>query len=307
MNNIKEEARKKYREHLGPKLALSFSFIILIYIGLSLSLLNPLLILFAFPLLFIPAYYAFQMMNLGINKKMELVQKNFFMFYRQAYSPQIRGIYRVLSAFWKGLLSYFLVTFIVAFIIAQIMIAKNPALIDQLEGLLDYMNSTQNFDIMAFFEANESIFTLYRLISGFGIFAFLLAFLHFIGRSSLTPYFTKRFPFLFGKQLNRRTSIILKLIRHEYNRDYYQALWHGPLLLFVGYAAGFFSTYFITTDPLIIILSSVAGALLFIGPYLPYFFDVIEELYKKYEKHFLSENIKKEYDVFSPDPLDPKE
>lgn len=285
--NVKKEARNNYFRNIGPKLALSFSFLVIVFLCLSSILIHPLLIVFLFPFLITPSLYAFQLMNLGLNNGLTLSNKTFFGFFRNSFAPQTRTIYRSLNAFLKALLVGFIVLFVVTMIGSQILVSRDPSFTEILNEIASLEQIDSVDQVMNLIEANMSFNYFFMATTLISAFAFLLAFLHFIGKGAITIFLTPSFPQYLGKHLNRLTMLMLKMIRQKYLREYYSSVWLGPILLLLGYATGFLATFFVTTEVTYILLASVGGSVLFIVPFLPYYFDVLEKLFAKHQNFII--------------------
>ncbi|MFA5687421.1 MAG: hypothetical protein WCZ47_04730 [Bacilli bacterium] len=309
--NVKKEAKNNYFKKIGPKLALSFSFLMIVFLSLATILLNPFIFILLFPFLITPALYAFQLMNLGLNSGVSLTNKTFFSFFRRSFAPQTRSIYRTLSAFGKALLVWLLSLFVVTLISSQILINRDPGFVDILNDIASLERLDSLDEIMFLIESNKSFYYLSTAITLTSVFAFFLAFLHFILKGAITVFLTPFFPQYFGKHLNKITMLVLKIVKPQYNRDYYRAIWLGPILLLLGFIGGFLATFFLTNNITYILLASISMSILFLAPFLPYYFDVLEKLFAKYQDFLLNQisgkpqdSLQKDDDVDQKDKAD---
>lgn len=297
--NIARKAFETYQKYLANKLAASFSFTIFVLGSLAIGLLGSYLFIILIPIVVLPLFICLQLVNSAFAKGMPLTQKNFFGFYRSAFTPTMSGSYQVLSSFLKAALLYFGLSFAVVFIMTQVLITRDASFASEIDSMAALIANGGLQEAIAAYESNPNIIyisTISTLISG-GL--GLLAFLHLIGRNAIVPHLAISMAALPGRIAYSVHRQGLKIFKHGFNVDYYKSVWFGAPLILIGFAGGVLATYFFTSDLYLILLSGFAGAFLVLTPFLPYFFDVIEEIFKKYKDRYLQVSIdqaKKVYD-----------
>lgn len=289
--NIAQKARQTYQKYLASKLAIAFSFTIFVLASLALGILGSYLFLLLVPIVILPIFICLQMTNSAFAKGMSLSQKNFFSFYRAAFTPTLSGAYQVLSSFLKAALLYFGLSFVTIFVMLQFYLTRDPFFAQQIESISALAANGNLVEALAAYENNANIIFISSIATFIsGGFA-LLAFLHFIGRNSIVPHLALSMSSMPGRIAFSIHRQGLKFFKREFNIDYYRATWLGTPLLLIGFAGGVLATYFLTRDPYLILLSGFAGAFIVLTPFLPYYLDVMEEIFKKYKDRYITVSI----------------
>lgn len=289
--SISKKAFLTYRKYLANKLAIAFSFTVFVLASLAIGIIGSYLFLILVPIVLLPLFICLQFTNSAFAKGMPLTQKNFFSFYRTAFTPPLSGAYQVLSSFLKAFLTYLGLSFVAIFIMLQIYITNDSLFaqeIDSIAALAADGNLTGALDA---YEANSvivSISSIAMIICG-GL--ALLLFLHLIGRNAIVPHLALSMSSMPGRIASSIHREGLQFFKREYNADYYKATWFGAPLVLVGFGLGVLATYALKIDPYLILLSGCAGAFVFLTPFLPYYLDVIEELFKKYKERYVTISI----------------
>lgn len=289
--NIAQKAFQTYRKHLASKLAIAFSFTVFVLASLAIGLLGSYLFVLLVPIIILPIYICLQLTNSSFAKGMPLSQRNFFAFYKVAFTPTLNGAYQVISSFLKAALIYFGLSFVVIFIMLQVYLTNDASFAQEFQGITALITNGMYQDALQAYEENATVLfisTVASLISG-GL--SLLAFMHFIGRNSIVPHLALSMSALPGKIAYSVHRQGLKVFKSEFNGDYYRASWLAAPIILIGFAGGVLATYFFTSNTYLILLSGFAGAFILLTPFLPYFLDVVEELFKKYRDRYLRVSI----------------
>ncbi|MFA6644799.1 MAG: hypothetical protein WCS76_00365 [Bacilli bacterium] len=289
--NISKKALQTYRKYLASKLAIAFSFTVFVLACLAIGIIGSYLFLILVPVVVLPIFICLQLANSSFARGMPLTQKNFFSFYRTAFTPPLNGAYQVLSSFLKAVLINLGLSFVVVFAMLQLFVIDNSSFAQEVDSIAALAANGNFTEALAAYEANANIIfissTATLISGGFA----LLAFLHFVGRNSIVPHLALSMSSMPGRIAFSIHREGLKFFKREFNTDYYRATWMGAPIILAGFAAGVFATYFFTQDPYLILLSGLAGAFILLAPFLPYYLDVIEELFKKYKERYISVSI----------------
>lgn len=289
--NIAKKAFATYRQYLASKLAVAFSFTIFVLASLAIGMFGSYLFLLLIPVVIIPFFVCLQLANSSIAKGMPLTQRNFFSFYKTAFSPTLVGVYQVVSSFLKAALIYLGVSFAIILIMSEVYISNDPAFATEIQRITTLIANGSMQEALDAYENNVTIVfvsSVSTLVSG-GV--GLLMFMHFIGRNAIVTHLAFAMSSLPGQIAQSVHRQGLRSFKHEYNMDYYKSVWFGIPLVLIGYATGVLATYFLTQDFYLILLAGFAGAFIFITPFLPYFLDVVEEMFNKYKNRYLQVSI----------------
>jgi len=289
--NIARTAFETYRKYLGSKLAVSFAFTIFVLASLAIGMVGSYLFLVLMPLVILPVFVCFQLANSALAKGMPLTQANFFGFYRVAFSPSLSGSYQIISSFLKSFLVYLGISLLTIFILTEIYSYLDSSFYAEVQSISALIYSGNLTEAVDAFDENATIAFISSMgfLSGGG--AATLIFLHLVGRNSISPHLAFAMPALPGRTANMIHRRGIKTFRLEFNLDYYGATWLGIPLIILGYLGGVFATYFFVSDVYLILLAGIAGSFLLLTPFLPYYLDVIEELFKKYRSRYFQVSI----------------
>lgn len=289
--NIAKKAFATYRQYLASKLAVAFSFTIFVLASLAIGMFGSYLFLLLIPVVIIPFFVCLQLSNSSIAKGMPLTQRNFFGFYKTAFSPSLVGVYQVVSSFLKAALIYFGVSFLIILVMSEVYMSSDPTFATEIQRITTLIANGGLQEALDAYENNPTIVfvsSISTLVSG-GV--GLLMFMHFIGRNAIVPHLAFAMVSLPGQIASNVHRQGLQSFKREYNADYYKAVWFGVPLMLIGYAGGVIATYFLTQDLYLILLAGFAGAFIVLTPFFPYFLDVIEEMFKKYKDRYLKVSI----------------
>ncbi|MFA5421810.1 MAG: hypothetical protein WC344_03315 [Bacilli bacterium] len=289
--NISQKAWQSYRKYFGSKIAIALSFTVFVLASLAIGMIDMLFFIILIPFVILPLFICLQLATSAFRKGMILSQKNFFGFYKTAFTPPLSGSYQVFSSFLKAALIHLGLSLVINIALIQVFQSSDAAFSQFLTSLIVLISSGGYQEAQTAIAANPTIMFISgtsALISG-GL--SLLAFLHFIGRNSIVPHLAFSMSLLPGKIAYSVHRQGLRFFKREFNLDYYKALWLGGPLVLLGFAGGVFATYFLTSNSYLVLLAGFAGTFIVITPFLPYFLDVIEELFNKYKDRYLQVSI----------------
>ena len=289
--NIAKKAFATYRKYWTSKLAASFTFVVFTLASLAIGLFGSYVFLILVPIIVLPIFVCLQLINSAFAKGMALTQKNFFSFYRSAFTPTMNGAYQVITSFLKAALVYLAMSFLVIIIMTQVFLTRSATFASEIDSMTALIANGGFQEALDAYESNATIIfisSISTLVSG-GL--SLLVFLHFIGRNTIVPHLAISMAALPGRIAYSVHRQGLKIFKHEFNSDYYKSVWIGIPLVLCGFTGGVLATYFFTNNAYLILLAGFAGAFILITPFLPYFLDVIEEMFKKYKDRYVQVSI----------------
>lgn len=289
--NIAKKAFQTYRQYLASKLAVAFSFTIFVLASLAIGMFGSYLFLLLIPVVIIPFFVCLQLSNSAIAKGMPLTQRNFFGFYKMAFSPTLIGVYQVVSSFLKAFLIYLGINVLIILVMSEIYMSNDSTFASEIQRITTLIANGGLQEALDAYENNSTIVFISAVSTLVGGGVGLLMFMHFIGRNAIVSHLAFAMASLPGQIAQSVHRQGLQSFKHEYNVDYYQSVWFGVPLLLIGYASGVLATYFLTQDIYLILLAGFAGSFIVITPFLPYFLDVIEEMFKKYKDRYLQVSI----------------
>ncbi len=292
---------KEYPKTLKKILPWIINFIFVVIAALALAFLSPFSLFFSVPLVIIPFFFALQVSVSYIHLKNDLDNRRFSAYLKSYFSPTSFGCYRIVrSALFSFLISLgaaFLFSF--AYIEISILngVDMNAILNDFLEvyqtndfnGMNDILNSEPILSLITWMGVVESV-------------SFALSFLFHLFRYGVLCYFHFSLQGADTRSVNAFYKAALRSTRSKgYNKDYLSLIWPMLLLSVLSLGIGICFGYLLTTiesvssffqnndyfqSSQLISLTGILTMLLFVIFFLPYYFDSMILLYKKYELSF---------------------
>jgi hypothetical protein len=252
---------------------------------LAVALWQPLTLYFTVPFFFLSFLFAYQLSVSYIHKGSEMGNRQFLSFYSAYFRMPFLGSYRVIrNALFSFLysLAFGLVTAFVYYLIA---FNVSPAFQNDWSQLMSYVNQQQADAVNSLLSTSQALLSFQTAVALAEGIAFFFAFFFYVAFYGLSPYLRS---IIMGASPRICNAIFVGGIRKArgFWQDYFKSLW--PLLLteVVGFSLGVLVAYFLSKDYNYWLMGGMSGALLFLMPFLPYYFEVAGLLMDKYRRSF---------------------
>lgn len=280
-------ALKKYKEHFFDKTSSLALFAFFLIASYALMYFYPFTAIILVPFIVAPFLFVFQAMNSNANSNIRFSFKDFFKLYPRYYSPSYYGVYRLIISTLKALLVYMAFFVSIGIIGGAIISAVDPAINDLVNQIYSVTSYEEMYEIIDTLLARDS-FYIYMLVTYVVSFFFAFwMFIHSVGISSLSFYCaTHMRGAAYMRQISYAYRFAFKRFRRQFYRDYFKANFLGIILLVVGMLAGVLLGYYLNFDLDKVVLFGLYGASFLLFFFLPYYFDVLNELYIKYFDYY---------------------
>ena len=182
------EAKRKLKAGAGAVFAQAFAFFTMTLVAAAASLLSEILAMVAIALLVLPSLFAFtHLLVFYTEKGMQPSHRVTLRYHAMYFTPQYRGVYRVLINVLKSLGFYLGGMWLAGIIYGLVSLATNPEFAAALEG---FMNAYMALDYEAVFAYMQSdvILRFAEVASIAGMGAGICAFTYFIGNYAMNPF-----------------------------------------------------------------------------------------------------------------------
>jgi len=245
----------------------------------------PVTLYVSIPLLLMSFLFAYQLSVSYLRKGSALTNRQFFSFYGAYFRMPFYGSYRIFRNFLIALLYALASGIVVGFLYFAIASAVSPSFQADWASLIRYANDNQADAANSLLRTSSALLglenatALAEMSVGFFAFTFEMAFY------GLNPYLRS---VIMGASPRVCNAIFVGGIRQAkgFWKDYFLTLWPLLAALVVGYGAGLGLTLLFTADPLYLAYGGVAGALILLSPFLPYYYEAAGLLMEKYRKAF---------------------
>jgi hypothetical protein len=260
--------------------------VFLITIGvLAVALWQPLSLYFTIPLVFLSFFFAYQLSISYVHKGEEMGNRQFLSFYSAYFRMPFLGSYRVIRSALLSFLYSIAFGLLVAFLYYAIAINVSSAFKTDWSNLLSYASNNQVDATNSLLSSSPSLLLFEQTIALAEGIAIFFAFFFYVAFYGLSPHLRS---IIMGASPRISNAIFVGGIRKArgFWRDYFKSLW--PLLVaeIVGFALGFLIAYYLSKDYTYWLMGGVSGALLFLTPLFPYYFEVAGLLMDKYRRAF---------------------
>jgi hypothetical protein len=288
-SKISKLAFKRYKESLGDSLVLSFTFFLLAGASLALGFLGVDFALIGVLLILLPALLSMQLMILRPAKEGGLSTRQSFRGFRLYYSFYF-GVYRFWLTLLKSLICLILFVLISSVAFYYVFSAVSS---DFTKEALDFAELSQQSDtnINALYECLNDSPSLLNYISIVFLVSFFFAsfeFAHEIGKNTFNTYVRSFLGASPSRAANAVFSDFFRTQRRSFYKEYYQANWPATILFSLGYGLGVFLGYWAFKSITYALALGFIGAMLFLSPFLPYFFYAMDEIARRREKALLA-------------------
>lgn len=291
-NSIAQEAWALYQKQAKSLLPTAFNFTMITLVVFALGIFWPETLYLTVPFLLIPFFFAYQMASSSLRRGKNVGGNEFLRFYAAYYQTPFLGCYRVI---WHAVLSFFwglAAMFAVGLLTYYTAYAVNPDFQSAVMDLANYVQSHTMDEVVTYMAASQPIALFQNAMTLVDEGVFFYFFLHYIASYGLAPYLRSAIAGANSRVANEIYVGGLRSIHPSFWKDYYRALWPAIPLIVIGYGAGMGIAFLTPAEAIQISAAGAAGAILFLLPFLPYYFNVVGLLIEKYHGNFVSYSLK---------------
>ena len=275
-----KDALNEYRNHLGSYLSLSMLYLTIVTLLLVLAYFFPFTLILSVPLILVPFTFALQASVSLVSCNQTENKSPFAIFFKSFavyYSAPFFGGYRGIVGLLKALAAFAIGMSLILFPISIYVLTNNPVIKDIITSNSE-VTTTYLYEILM----NDNLFA-YGLMYSLGVgtlFASLIYIHHFMAHSLVvvsTLHTVKPIPMNVHKSLYK---YIFPGFRRTYYREYCSGIWWLLILYLIGFAIGFALIFFIKDRAFEYNahIIALAGAFLFVTPFSPYVFLLLDKL-----------------------------
>ena len=303
----KEKLDKKTQEflekfHKGLTWELCF-FIVASLLSLCLAYLTIDSLFLTIPFLVLPAFFALLTINTAAIYSTNNDSPSIWNAFRMYFSPFFFGAFRIITSFFKALLTFIVSVAGLGIIAGTAILPLNDeyaAFVDSLSPNIetsDLLNQYQQFMM-----SNDFFKEVTMFITITSLFAAAVMFIHQISKNAVKVFYnlTTKMP-MAVPQLNNVHKEVLFINKKAFFKEYFRSTWFLHLLLLVGLFGGFAINYFAIgngniADSFVI---GLALALLLVSPFLNYFSYVLTGMYAHFSKDYFESFFKTSFELIN--------
>lgn len=299
--SISQNAFRSYGKTLTKMFPWLLNFFFISIAVLAIGFLASYSFVLTVPLVIIPFFFALQMATAYTHVKNDMDGRRFYGYYRTYFTPMAFGSYRVIRSSLISALIALVVSILFGVFYVLIGDATGMGISNALNRFMEaYYDNDLNSATALLSEEPIASFMLWLAVVEIG--AFLLSFVFHMMRYGIVVAFHISMPGANSRTVNAIYRGALRSSRTKgYNKDYFAAMWPLFILALTGFSLGVYLSYLIVRiEPIVQFLNSssyfsasnliwTGGALvmvLFLLPLLPYYFNVINFLFEKYQVAF---------------------
>ncbi|MCH3909909.1 MAG: hypothetical protein LKF75_03635 [Bacilli bacterium] len=290
--SIKDIAWGRYKKEWKKILPTSFNFFMVMAIVLAVGYFFPATLYITIPFVLVPFLFAYEMSSSYIKKGSPMNNQTFSRFYMSYYAPNFFGCYRIVYHFFLSLLWGLLASFIVACVYYLIAMNVSDSFVTAINYVMEQIEAGGNINNLSQYLSSNTAFLYYSntvtaVQFGVGFYFFM----HYMSYYGLSPYIHM---IVVGDNVRAANAIMvggIRLVKKDFWKDYYSALWPLLVLMIVGFLGGGALAMLWSGSVYDWLLIGFAGAGIFLTPFIPYYFYVMESLSQKYKGAFAKYSI----------------
>ena len=287
---ISKTAWMLYRKDIGKiwPTGLNVFFVTLGFLAIGIWL--PTTIYFTLPLIGMNFFFAYQLSVSYLRKNNTIGNRQFTRFLAAYYRMPFYGCYRVIRNALFSFLFSLAAGALVAFVYFEIASAVSaPFQADWLSFVQSYSQNdmTEAYSLLS---SSPSLLAFQSTVAFSEAVAVFFAFLFLMSFYGHSPYLRS---VIMGASPRVSNAIFVGGVRqaHGFWRDYFKTYWLLLVVVLVGFGAGFAPAYLISLDLFIGAVGGAAGSLIFLTPFLPYYFEAASLMMEKHRQTFSSYSI----------------
>jgi len=240
---------------------------------------------FTLPTIGMLFFFAYQLSLSYVRKGSAMGNRQFSSFLGAYFRMPFFGCYRIIRNLFLSFLFSLVFGILVGFIYFEIADALSPAFqADWLVFVNDYSQNkmTEAYEVLA---ASESLAGWQNAVALVEMVAIYFAFILYMAFYGLNPYLRS---VIMGASPRVSNAIFVGGIHQAkgFWGDYFKTLWPLFALAILGYGGGFALTHVFLSDAAHSAVGGVAGSILLLTPFLPYYFESAGLLMEKYRQAF---------------------
>lgn len=271
-------------------------FVVFTLLSLVLAFVNVASLIITVPFLILPGLFSITANSIIVESEKETKVKNFFVMFKNYFSPLFIGGYRFITSFLLSLAVFAIGMTAISTIAIEVMIAQDATLGQLMDSIANEVDMYEALDQFLNYLNNNSVYNTILYITAFvSTVAAVYFFIHriCINNVKYIHSFTSTIPYPMSG-INVIHKQAYRKIRKDFRKDYFKATWFLTLIFFVLMLGSgtllflFFEQY--TCDEAIVI--SLLLTFIFLIGFIPYYLNVIELIYLKYKREYQETFIK---------------
>lgn len=288
---ISKLAFSRVKRTLNKKSSIFAILLVTIIICFALALFFPESLLLSVPFLVIPSIFAYMSINSAIDSELVSPTRAYFLLFKSYFSNHFRGSFRVIWSYLKSLLIFIAITIVVSIVGVTIIYSVDKEFVRQFISLSSSLSTNEGLnELQELMFNNRNFSMLIKLTTYLAEGAGFIVFLHFVLSESEKCYFNLlgTAP-VFARDLNIIFKAFIKKNRKQYAKDHFKGTWFLLLLLILGFSSGILlGEFVIKQSQSVNVVFGYFMSLVFILPFIPYYFDFTLILFKKYHQAFIN-------------------
>ena len=287
--SLNAESIKRFKNSMGSYLAVGILCGLFLVLVSLLSFIDITIFIIGIAVLGFPFLFASYISCYFLEANQQITIGAFFRYFIGFFRPQFRGSFRGIVSFLKSLAVYF-ISLVILYLILYIVFNNTygGVFIESLKNLVAYYTAGATYEeLMLILAENDGLLlTFMTYVSGFPIILALTFFIYTTSFNSLSVYYRINVTMGSSSLLRLGVANTYARYRRSIRKDWLKLNWLILVLPILGAGVGALIYFLILKDPFFLVPSLVAGALLFLMFFLPFYFPNMEVLYHRYEGVF---------------------
>lgn len=244
-----------------------------------------------FPFISLPILFAAYYSHLGVHLNQRLTFSSTMRYMFAYYRPPFNSSFGVLTSILKSLLVFLGTELVFSFFGVQLTYLINPGIEASIESFQNYLLESQFLmsydDIMNLLIMNNNALLIYVYIVTLP--AYILAigfFIYNISRNSIGIYLRLNMAENDARYIKMVMATTNRVLPRKMFKSWMALNWPMIILYFVGAIGGAIGMVFLTKNPLIIMSGAIAGGVLLLAFYMPFYLPNMEAIYDTFSNAY---------------------
>lgn len=294
-DSLRAVSFNKFKSNPTSYLAVGVMCGLFLIIATVLAFIDPLLLIFAVPLIALPFLFASHVACYYLQINQQINPSAFIRYFTGFFRAQFRGSFRGLISFLKSLAFYFGMVFVGGIVMFLIFKGQfGDTFTNSFNTLIYqyiYNPEATSEDIIQILNSNDGmLLTFIMYVSVVAIPLAMLAFIYYISFSSISIYYRTNVLIASAPLLKMSVNSTYSLHRKNMRRDWFALNWPMLALSFLGMIGFAVLDIFVVRRIDLLPAFVIVGGVALLMFYLPLYFANMETIYKKYEQYFKEGN-----------------
>lgn len=294
-NSLRSVSFNRFKTNPTSYLAVGIMCGLFLIIATVLAFIDPLLLIFAVPLIALPFLFASHVACYYLQINQQINPSAFVRYFTGFFRAQFRGSFRALISFLKSLALYFGMSILSGIVLFLIFKAQFGDTFTNAFNSFIYQyvyNPEVTYeDIINLLNANDGMLLTFIIsISAVAIPLAMLAFIYYISFSSISIYYRTNVLIASAPLLKMSVNSTYALHRKNMRKDWFLLNWPMLVLSLLGMIGFAMLDIFVVRRIDLLPSFVIVGGVALLMFYLPLYFANMETIYKKYEQYFKEGN-----------------